>query len=139
MAAGGRTRHRPGSLSSGSKSRVEILGQRAHERGVAALAAAARQARQGHQQVGELLAFRRDAEDVQSVADLQLLQFAQVVVELAERRIGIVAAGHAAVLVEAGRGRQFEDAVAQQAAAARIEAGSFVIFVDQLLEIAQRP
>src|SRR5262249_16715181 len=45
------------------EAKVEIVGERADERGVLPFAAAARQARERHQKVGQLLVRRRDAED----------------------------------------------------------------------------
>src|SRR3546814_16165985 len=84
------------------------------------------------------LARRRRAEDVQAVADLQLLQLAEVIVELAERRLRIVGLGDAAVLVEAAGRRELEDLRAQHLQAARIEAGGVVILVDQALELGER-
>src|SRR3546814_18898528 len=84
------------------------------------------------------LARRRRAEDVQAVADLQLLQLAEVIVELAERRLRIVGLGDAAVLVEAAGRRELEDLRAQHLQAARIEAGGVAILVDQALELGKR-
>src|SRR5262249_42339426 len=75
-AEASRARPIPG-LAQDSRQRIEaeteIVGERADERGVLALAAAARQARERDQQIGELLATWRNAEDMQAVADLQLL------------------------------------------------------------------
>src|SRR6185436_7692601 len=52
----------------------EISGERADQRLVPTLALAARQARQRNQQRVALASPRRAAEDVQAIADLQLLQ-----------------------------------------------------------------
>jgi hypothetical protein len=52
---------------------------------VAALSGAARDARQRHQQVGLQRAFRACAQYMQPVADLRLLELAQVSVELLQR------------------------------------------------------
>ena len=74
---------------------------------------------------------------MQPIADLQLLQIAEMAVELAERRIGGFIGADPAILVEPAGGGEFQDLVAQQLAAPGIEPGRLVIFVDQPLQIAQ--
>src|SRR5262249_54226570 len=113
----------------GVKVQVQIGSKGADERSVATPAAATRQAREGGEEAGQLLAGGRPAEDVQAVADLQFLEFAEMIVELAEGRLGVVASADAAILVEPSRRRQLEDALAQQPAPARIQAGGLVVFV----------
>ena len=115
--------------------KLEIAGERAQQRGVAALARLARRAHQGRQQIGQLLARGRLAEHVQAVADLQLLQLAQMIVELGERVVGAVVAADADVAVQPEALAQREDLVAQPGDAARIDAGRLVILVDQALEL----
>ena len=47
-----------------------------------------------------MVALRRAAEDVQAIADLQLLQLAEMVVELGKGVLGAVVRGDAAVAIE---------------------------------------
>ncbi len=110
----------------------QIGGQGPQQRRVAGLAAPSRHARQGHQQVGERVAFGRAAEDVQPVADLQLLDLAQMVVDAGEM-VGVVRVD-AEVAGEAQRLAALQDALAQMLQPARIEGGGLVVLVDQGLE-----
>ena len=52
---------------------------------VAALALPARHARQRHRQIRQQPPFRRDAENMQAVADLHFLEVAEIGIELFER------------------------------------------------------
>ncbi len=117
---------------------VEIGAERADERCATSFALPARQAREGHQQCIQHGAFRCLAEDVQAVADLRLLQLAQMIVELGQCRIGVVAGQHAAIGGKPARQREIEDLALQIHAAARIDLARLEIFIDQPLEIAQR-
>ncbi len=93
----------------------------------------------GNQQVGQQLAFRGDAEDVQAIPDLHFLQLAQIIVELGDG-LGLgLAAADAAVLIQARLLAELHDVVLEDLEAAGIEVLGFVIFIDQLLEIAERP
>ena len=80
---------------------------------VARLVLPARQAYQRYQQVREPAALRAAAEDVQPVADLHLLELAEVGVELGERPIGPLGGGEAAVPIEAEVRGEPEDLVAK--------------------------
>ena len=107
---------------------------------IAALAEPARHPRQRHRQVGQQPPFRRHAEDVQAVADLHFLEVAEIGVELLaapcpRRRSWSMPAS----LVEADVAHEVEDLLAEQPQPARIDAGRLVIFVDQRLEVLQRP
>jgi hypothetical protein len=86
-----------------------------------------------------LPAFGRCAEDMQPVADLQFLQFAEMVVEFAQSRIDIVRRRNAAIRAKTGRFREIDDLVAQDGTTPRIDLGCLVILVDQQFQIAQRP
>src|SRR6185437_11870223 len=80
---------------------AEVAGEGADERGFLRYAAA-RQAGEGDEEIGQLAAFGRAAEDVQPIADLHLLQFAEITVELGKRRRDRLARADAAIAVEAG-------------------------------------
>ena len=71
-----------------------------------------------HEQVVELVALRAAPEDVQAVANLHLLELAEIGVELGERFARVLAGRDAAVPVESDSGDQLEDVVAQDVAGA---------------------
>ena len=76
---------------------------------------------------------------MQAVPDLHFLQLAQIIVELGDRLGPGLAFADAAILIEAGLLAQLHDVVLEDLEAAGVEVLGFVIFIDQLLEIAQRP
>ena len=115
----------------------EIGGQRAQQRGVLRRAAAAG-AGERDQQFVEPRTLGALAEDVQPVADLQFLELAQQAVELAQCRCRVLAGDDAAIAVEPGRPRLFEDRRREHRDAPRIAVGSLVIFVDQALELGHQ-
>ena len=106
---------------------------------VAPLAKTARHAGERHGQVGEHPPRRRYAENVQAVADLHFLEVAEIGVELFQRLLLRLALLDAGIAVEADIGDEIEDLLAQQLQAARIDAGGFVILVDQRFQILERP
>ena len=73
---------------------------------------------------------------MQAVADLQFLQLAQMIVELFQRRVGIVAGADAKILVQAGDGGQTEDLAPQNRQPAGIDSRRLVILVHQPLQLA---
>ena len=79
---------------------------------------------------------------MQAVADLEFLEFAQVVVEFPERLVLLFAPfylrRHAAVGTDPRRLAQGEDLLLQHLEAARVDPGGLVVLVDQLFEITQR-
>src|SRR5690606_22252122 len=81
---------------------IQIGRQSPDQRRVLPLPAPTRHAEQSYQQVRALLALRRHAEDVQPVADLHLLQFAEIIVELRQCLARILIRRETAVAVEAG-------------------------------------
>ncbi len=72
---------------------------------------------------------------MQPVADLHLLQLAEIGIELAERPVRCLADGDAAILVESGGADEFDDLRRERLEAARIAARGREIFVDQALEL----
>ena len=117
---------------------AEIRAERADQRLVAGLPVIARQTRESDQQRIAQTTHRAFAEDVQPVADLHFLQFAQVIIELGERFIRRFLRVDPAIEIEPRRTRQFHDLVAEQVDPARINPGGLVIFVDQPLQIGER-
>ena len=115
----------------------EIVGERAQQRGLAG-AGAAHAARDGPQQLGAALGRGRLAEDMEPVADLHLLDFAEIAIELAERVVAAVGGLDAAILVEPGRRGKLQDARAQGWTPARIDRGGVEELVDQALQLLQR-
>src|SRR5690606_5022375 len=91
---------------------------------LAAFAKTARNAGKCDRQVGEKPAFRRDAEDVQAVADLHFLQVAEIGVELLERGILAVGCGDAGIMVEPDVAHQIENLPRKQLDPPRIATGS---------------
>ena len=76
---------------------------------------------------------------MQAVPNLHFLQLAQVIVELGDG-LGLgLAAADTAVLIQARLLAELHDVVLEDLEAAGIEVLGFVIFIDQLLEIAERP
>ena len=120
-------------------SKLEIARERPEQRGITALARAPRHPHQGDQEIAQLIARGRRAEHVQAVSDLQLLQLAEMVVELGQRLPGAVVRVDAEVAIQAEAPAQRQDLVAQPGRAARVDAGGLVVFVDQALELAERP
>ncbi len=119
--------------------KLQIRSQRAQERGIAARSCAARHARKGHQQVGQPVAFGRLAELVQAIPDLQLLELAEVVVELGKGGVRAIARFDADVAVEPEAPAQGQDLAPQVSGAARVDPGRVVVLVDQPLELGKRP
>ena len=117
---------------------IEVGGERPQQRSVAAFAGPARHPGQSHEQIDELVARRGLAEHVQTVADLQFLQLAQMIVELAQSGIGMVAGVDADVPVEPEPGAQRQDLAAQVGHAPRVQPCGLVVLVDQALELGQR-
>ena len=76
-------------------------------------------------------------EDVQPVADLGFLEFAEIGVKACEISV-FVLAGHADIAVEPGGGGKAQDLAAEMFDPPGIDAGGFVILVHQRLEITQR-
>ena len=70
---------------------------------------------------------------MQAVADLQLLQLAQIAVELGQRVVLGLVDADTDVFVEASGAAQREDFLGQYADAPGVDAGGFVVFVDKLL------
>ncbi len=82
---------------------------------------------------------RRDTEDVQTVADLHFLEIAEIGIELLQRLVFALALGDASIAVETDICDEIEDLLAEKPNAAWIATGRLVIFVDQRLQILQRP
>ena len=75
---------------------------------------------------------------MQTVPDLHFFQLAEVIVELCESRFRFFRRFHPRIAVEAGCACEIEDLIAQQIDAPRIDAGGFVIFIDERFEILER-
>jgi len=76
---------------------------------------------------------------VQTVADLHFLEVAEIGVEFFERGLLRLVADNAGVLVEADIGDEVEDLSLEQFQPTWIAARGLVIFVDQRLQVLQRP
>ena len=100
-------------------------------------AEAARHADERDEKIGRKTPVRRFAQNVQAIADLCFLEVAEIGVEALQ--VGLVVAGEACIEVEAAAAREVEDVPLQRIAAAAVEAGCQVVFVDQRLEVLQRP
>ena len=114
---------------------LEIGRECPQQRGLAAFAPAARGADQCHQEIGKLPVRRGLAEDVQPVADLQLLDLAQMVVDAGEL-VGIVRLD-AEIAGQTQGMAALEDPLAQMDQSARVECRGFLILVHQCLEGGQ--
>ena len=115
----------------------EVVRQRAQQRGLAG-AGSAHAPRDRAQKLVAALGLRRFAEDVEAVADLHLLDFAEITIELAERVAAAVCGVYAAILVEPDGGGKLQDARAQGRAAARIDGSRVEELVHQPLQLLQR-
>ena len=115
---------------------TEVLRHRPQQRGLSGMVIATRRAGQRHQQVTPQAAFGRLGEDMQTIADLQFLQFAEVIVD-GRKRIVIVTAGPR-VTVETMAARQIENVAPQPVEAARVHPGGEVVFVHQRLKLLER-
>ena len=116
---------------------AEVARERAGERGARALVPAAGEAHERDQQVVEPIALGAPAEDMQAVADLHLLELAEVGVELGERIARVLAGRDAAVPVEPEARDQVEDVVTQDTEPPRVHPGGLVVLVDEAFQIAQ--
>ena len=76
---------------------------------------------------------------MQAAADLHLLQLAEVVVQLRQRRFVVVGGVDTAVAVEPDVGGQGQDLLAQDLQPARVHPGRLEVFVDEQLQLRQRP
>ena len=108
------------------------------ERGVGGATAGTRHAGDRYQRVGALAIGRRRTEDVQAVADLHLLQFAEMGIEGTEGGAA-VGAGEPEIAVQAVALGEGDDLGGEVVAAAFVDAGGEVVFVDQRLELGERP
>lgn len=102
------------------------------------LAQPARHPRQRYRQISQQSSGRRNAKDVQSIANLHFLEVAEIGIQLAQGLIFALTLGDAGILIETDIGDEIEDLLAQQTDAARIAARSLIIFVDQRLQILER-
>ena len=115
----------------------EIVAERAQE-GSLTCAGSAHAPRDRAQELDAALRRGRLAEDMEAVAYLHLLDFAEITVELAERVVAAVGGPDAAILVEPGRRGKLQDARAQGRTAARIDRGGVEELVHQPLQLLQR-
>ena len=115
----------------------EIVGQRTQQRGPV-LTGAAHAPRDGTEKLVAACGFGRLPKNVEAVADLHLLDLAEITVELAERVVVAVGGRDAAILVEPDGGGKLQDARAQRRTAARIERGGVEELVHQPLQLFQR-
>ncbi len=113
---------------------AEIVGECPQER-AGARAVAAVDAKKRHHQLAPGGAFGARAEDVQPVADLQLLELAEVVVEGREARLVIGRDAEAEIGVEAEPLGRARDLALEMLRASTVEARRLVILVDQLLQL----
>ena len=105
-------------------------------------ALAGAEAQDRRQQAVELLALRRRAEDVQSVADLQVLDLAQVAVDVLDERAEVLQRRllgllEVEVVVQLGLVQQRPDAPGQRRQLGRVERLAARVLVEQLLELGQ--
>ena len=115
----------------------EVVGQCAQE-GSLAGAGAAHAARDRAQEFVAPRGLGRPAEDVEAVANLHLLDLAEIAIELAERVVAVVVGLDAAILVEPDRRGKLQDARAQRRTPARIEGSGVEELVHQPLQLLQR-
>ena len=115
----------------------EVVRQRAQQRGLAG-AGSAHAPRDRAEKLVAALWRGRFAEDVETVANLHLLDFAQITIELAERVAAAVCGVYAAILVEPDGGGKLQDARAQGRATTRVDRGSVEELVHQPLQLLQR-
>ena len=121
--------------------RQQVLRQRPDQAVVGALAVAHGVARQGQQGVALQPAGGRLAKDVQTVADLAFLEFAQVGIGLVQQLL-LLGLGawrrHAQVLVQVVRDDVRQDLLAQQRGPPAIQRDGFVVLVHHALQVARR-
>src|SRR5262245_54543525 len=75
---------------------------------------------------------------MQAVTDLQLLEIAEMGVQLAERGLCPLRRRDTAVLVESGLARELENLAAEQLAAPRVEPRSVKVLIHQPFQLSQR-
>ena len=128
-------------FAEGGRERVdaegEVVGQRAEQRGLAG-ARAAHAACDGAQKLGAALRRGCLAEDVETVPDLHLLDFAEITVQLAERVVAAIRRLDAAILIQPNGGGKLQDARGERRAAAWIDRGGVEELVHQPLQLLQR-
>ena len=140
VGEGLRPRASPGRAERGGQrvdAEGEIVGERAEQRGLAGTRAA-HAPRDRAQQLDAALGRGRLTEDMEAVADLHLLDFAEIAIELAECVVAAVRGPDAAILVEPGGRGKLQDACAQGRTAARIDRGGVEELVHQALQLLQR-
>ena len=115
----------------------EVVRQRTQDGGLSG-AGSAHAPRDGAQKLVAALGLRRFAEDVETVANLHLLDFAEITIELAERVAAAVCGVYAAILVEPDGGGKLQDARAQGRATTRVDRGRVEELVHQPLQFLQR-
>lgn len=137
----GRPRALPG-LAHVAGQRIEaqakVVRQALQQPGVGALAIAARNPQQRQQGIQAQSPARRLAEHMQAVADLRLLQVAEIGVQLRQPAVRIVAELQADLAVETVVAQEDENLAAQLFGAARVEQRGIVELVGQALQVAQR-
>lgn len=136
----GRPRALPG-LAHVAGQRIEaqakVVRQALQQPGVGALAIAARNPQQRQQGIQAQSPARRLAEHMQAVADLRLLQVAEIGVQLRQPAVRIVAELQADLAVETVVAQEDENLAAQLFGAARVEQRGIVELVGQALQVAQ--
>ena len=136
----GRPRALPG-LAHVTGQRIEaqakVVRQALQQPSVGALAIAARNPQQRQQGIQAQSPARRFAEHMQ-VADLRLLQVAEIGVQLRQPTVRIVAELQADLAVETVVAQEDENLAAQLFGAARVEQRGIVELVGQALQVAQR-
>ena len=115
----------------------EIVRQGTQDGGLAR-AGAAHAACDRAQELGAALRRGCFAEDVEPVADLHFLDFAEVTIELAKRVVAAVGGLDAAILIEPDGGDKLQDSCAQGRTPARIDRGGVEELVYQPLQFLQR-
>ena len=100
------------------------------------------QAQDGRQQAVELLALGRGAEDVQAVADLEVLDLAQVAVDVLDERAEVLERRllgllEVEVVVQLGLVQQGPDASGERRQLGRVERLAARVLVEELLELGQ--
>jgi len=118
----------------GIESEMEVVGESA-DQGRLRRRRAARQPRQGQQQVELRLARGRCPEDVQPAADLPLLELAEIGVELGQCRLDAFRGGDAAILGDTRRPGDIEDAPRQGLHPPRVAGRRLEILVHQTLQL----
>ena len=114
---------------------AKVICQGANDGLVTSFTQPAGNAREGHQQIGFLLAGGRASQDMQAIADLGFLEIAEIGVKPGQ--VTVVIASEARIKVKPVAAGEIEDIFFERRDAAAVKTGGEIVFINQRLQVFQ--